>query len=284
MKTIKVGGVPEHFNMPWHYGVENHFFRQANLDLQWTDFPAGTGAMTQALRNGELDVAVLLTEGIVADILRGNPAKLVQFFVKSPLIWGIHVAEKSDIQEVSQMSGKRYAISRLGSGSHLMAYIHAAQQGFSVSENQLVVVNNMAGAEKALTAGEADLFLWEKFMTQPLVDKGVFRRIGDVLTPWSCFAIAVRNEFLSENEESVRKMLAVINQITQDFKTLPGLSGMIAEKFHLQEKEVKNWLQTVEWANDSVIHLTEIESVIQTLSNLKIVEQKRPAEQMIHVF
>jgi hypothetical protein len=54
--------------------------------------PEGTGKMCQMLRDGETDIAVILTEGIVKDITAGNPSKIVQVYVDSPLIWGIHVA------------------------------------------------------------------------------------------------------------------------------------------------------------------------------------------------
>jgi actin-like ATPase involved in cell morphogenesis len=43
--------------------------------LQWTDVPEGTGKMCQMLRDGETDIAVILTEGIVKDITAGNPSK-----------------------------------------------------------------------------------------------------------------------------------------------------------------------------------------------------------------
>ncbi len=43
------------------------------------------------LREGETDIAVILSEGIVKDIAAGNDASIVQVYVQSPLIWGIHV-------------------------------------------------------------------------------------------------------------------------------------------------------------------------------------------------
>jgi hypothetical protein len=36
MTTIKIVGVPEHFNLPWHLAIENDRFNQQNIDLQWT--------------------------------------------------------------------------------------------------------------------------------------------------------------------------------------------------------------------------------------------------------
>ena len=68
MKTIKIAGVPEHFNLPWHLCIENGEFENVGIDLHWTDVPEGTGKMCQMLREGETDIAVILTEGIVKDI------------------------------------------------------------------------------------------------------------------------------------------------------------------------------------------------------------------------
>jgi hypothetical protein len=39
--------------------------------------------------SGETDIAIILTEGIVKDIVAGNDSKIVQVYVESPLIWGI---------------------------------------------------------------------------------------------------------------------------------------------------------------------------------------------------
>ena len=33
--------------------------------------------MNQALREGEADICILLSEGIIADILQGNPSKII---------------------------------------------------------------------------------------------------------------------------------------------------------------------------------------------------------------
>ena len=69
---LRVGGVPEHFNLPWHLCIENGEFDEIAIDLQWTDVPEGTGKMCQMLREGETDIAVILSEGIVKDIAAGN--------------------------------------------------------------------------------------------------------------------------------------------------------------------------------------------------------------------
>ena len=131
--------------------------------------------MAKALREGELDAALLLTEGAVAAIADGAAFKITSLFTDSPLVWGIHVPAASRFRSVAELRGARYAISRQGSGSHLMAFVHARAQGWPVEQLAFVSVGNLAGAVDAFAAGTADVFFWEKFMTKPLVDAGQFR-------------------------------------------------------------------------------------------------------------
>src|SRR5690606_35416991 len=119
--------------------------------------------LCQMLRDGETDVAVILTEGIIKDIIAGNPSKIVQLYVESPLIWGIHVAADSQFKTLAELDGKKAAISRPGSGSQLMAYVNAANQKWQ-KKPDFEIVHTIDGAVEALTKGKADYFMWERFM------------------------------------------------------------------------------------------------------------------------
>ena len=135
MKTLQIGGVPEHFNLPWYLTLRDKEYTKEGINLRWKDYPGGTGAMCKALREKKIDMAVILTEGIVRDIINGNDCKIVQVFVKSPLIWGIHVADSSDYKKVKDLKGTKAAISRFGSGSHLMAYVNALKHDWDTEED-----------------------------------------------------------------------------------------------------------------------------------------------------
>lgn len=276
MKTVTIGGVPEHFNLAWYLTLKNGEYKAENINLKWNDYPSGTGAMTEALRTGEIDMAVILTEGIVKDIAEGNPSKIVQVFVESPLIWGIHVAEGSEFKTVQDLRGKRCAISRYGSGSHLMAYINAENHGWDIKTDlNFEVIQDMEGAIKALKNGDADYFMWEKFMTKPVVDSGVFRRIANCPTPWPCFVIAVRNEFLEANETTVKLILETINNTTIDFKEIPSIDRMIANRYALQLDDVQEWLSLTEWSQQSLDTAT-VNKVQEKLINLNILSESKP--------
>ena len=273
MKTIKIAGVPEHFNLPWHLCLEKGLFKAENIDLQWTDVPEGTGKMCQMLRSGETDIAVILTEGIVKDITAGNESSIVQVFVQSPLIWGIHVGAKSDYKTLADLENKKVAISRLGSGSQLMAYVNAQNQGWKTDNLQFEIVNTIDGAVEALTNGTADYFMWERFMTQPLVDKGIFRRVADCPTPWPCFVIAVRNEILETEPQAIAKILEIINQMTIGFKQIPGIDKVLAEKFHQKIEDIQQWLSLTEWSQEALSE-EMLNKVQNQLHELGVIDKK----------
>lgn len=280
MTSLKIVGVPEHFNLPWHLCLENGEFEKENIDLQWTDVPEGTGKMCQMLRDGTADIAVVLTEGIIKDIVNGNPSKIVQVYVDSPLIWGIHVAAHSKFQSLADLNNTKVAISRLGSGSQLMAYVNAKKQGWDTSKLQFEIVNTLEGGVTALTEGTADYFMWEHFMTKPLVDKGIFRRLADCPTPWPCFVIAVREEVLVKQPENIKTLLEIINTKTQNFKDIPNIETRLATTYHQKKEDIEEWLSLTEWSRDK-INKELLELIQKQLLELEIVHRSIPVQQFI---
>tara|TARA_B100000768_G_scaffold42271_1_gene41150 strand:+ start:56563 stop:57423 length:861 start_codon:yes stop_codon:yes gene_type:complete len=281
MKNVRIGGVPEHFNYAWYLALKQGHFKPKNINVRWNDYFGGTGQMTKALRENEIDIAVILTEGIIKDITEGSPCKIVQVFVESPLIWGIHVAEKSTYKELSELKGQRAAISRFGSGSHLMAYVNALELGWNTATDlEFQVVKDLEGAVDALTKENADYFMWEKFTTKPLVDQKTFRRLGDCPTPWPCFVIAVRDEFITNEKETLQAVLEVINSITAGFKDIPEIDGIISKRYEQKIEDVKNWLALTEWSQEN-IEAETVEAVQNQLLKLDIISKKLPYNQLV---
>jgi sulfonate transport system substrate-binding protein len=256
-------------------------FKPHDVNVRWKDYFGGTGQMTKALRENEIDIAVILTEGIIKDITEGSPCKIVQVFVETPLIWGIHVAEKSAFKHLSDLKGRQAAISRYGSGSHLMAYVNAQNLEWdTVKDLQFEVVKDLDGAVEALTHQKADYFMWEKFTTKPFVDQKIFRRLGDCPTPWPCFVLAVRDEFITNEKETLKVILKVINSITAGFKHIPKIDTIISERYRQKNEDVKNWLALTEWSQQN-IQATTVEAVQDQLLKLDIISKKIPFEQLV---
>lgn len=252
MQKVRIGGVPEHFNLPWHLAIEEGMFEEAGIDLEWIEFPEGTGAMNKALRAKEIDLAVILTGGVIKDIANGNPSKILQVYVSSPLQWGVHVAADSNFQNIEELQHAKAAISRYGSGSHVMAYVQARRRGWNPSELSFEVVNTLDNAITALTEGTADYFMWEHFTTKPIVDAGVFRRLGDFPTPWSCFVIAGHEDFIAENGKVIDTILEVINTVTADFKNIPSIDRTLAHRYEQKLEDIQQWLAMTTWSQTPI--------------------------------
>lgn len=284
MKNFLIGGVPEHFNLPWYIALRDKEFQKKGINLRWKDYPGGTGQMARALRDKEIDMAVILTEGIVRDIINGNNSKIVQVFVKSPLLWGIHVAKASTYETVSDLKGTDAAISRFGSGSHLMAFVNAENNEWDLKNDlNFKVIKDLEGALEGLPKGEGDYFMWEKFMTKPYVDNGTFRLVGESPTPWPSFVIAVRNDVLKNESESIQSILKIINGVTENFKNLEGIDEMIAKRYGQKIEDVREWLSLTEWS-DRQLTAKELKNIQQKLVELDLIENKIQETSILHNF
>ncbi|MBU3682386.1 MAG: ABC transporter substrate-binding protein [Flavobacterium sp.] len=272
MTRINIAGVPEHFNYPWIQAIEFGLFQENGLDVQWTNVPEGTGKLVQLLREGTTDLAIVLTEGILKDISLGNSSVLIQKYVESPLLWGIHVAAQSPFFSIADLQHKKAAISRIGSGSQLMTYVNAKNHDWD-SLIDFEIVHTIDGAVEALSKQQADYFMWEHFMTKPLVDQGIFRHLGDCPTPWPCFVIAARKDFLKSHTFEVTKLLELINSQIQGFKKQDCLAERIAARYQLQETDTKIWLEKTEWAQQNFNQL-EFDAIQNQLIELNIMTKQ----------
>lgn len=270
---VRVGGVPEHFNLAWHLAIEQKQFAKKGIEIDWIDVPGGTGAMCKALRNNDLDIAIALTEGMVGDIMNGNPSRIVQFYVNSPLRWGIYVKGDSHIENIAGMQGLKYAISRFNSGSHLMAYVNAQKHNLSISEDDFVPVGNLDGAREALKNDTAQLFMWEKFTTKPYVDNGEFKMIGECSTPWPCFVIAASNEFIEQHEDVLIDILNIINLSCFVLKNNSAAPDLIAQRYGIKLEDARQWFRELEYACHPEIGELEMSKILFELYKLHIINK-----------
>ncbi|MEZ4704927.1 MAG: hypothetical protein R3A11_07050 [Bdellovibrionota bacterium] len=259
--NIRIGGVPEHFNYPWQILMESPALKAESIEIQWTDFPGGTGVMCSSLEDQELDMAVVLTEGMVRNILEGGSSKILSFYVYTPLIWGIHVSSRNTVRKFDELDRPKYAISSFGSGSHLMAMIDAKIRDKSIHESQFVMVYDLDGARRALKNGKADVFFWEKYTTSPFVESLEFARIDERPTPWPCFVIAINPHFLKEHRREVGVVLRNLALVCDQVKTSSKSYQKISQAYDLPYAMVMEWLNQTKWR----IHQKNLDEVIKTV-------------------
>ena len=278
---VRIGGVPEHFNLPIHLAIEQGKFSQRDLDVEWTTFRGGTGQMTKALRDGEVDLCILLTEGITADIINGNPSKIISLYINTPLTWGIHTGADNKLDNYRDIYTKQYAISRFGSGSHLMAIVDANSKNYDLTDDQFTVIKNLDGALSSLKQLETDVFYWEKYTTKPFVDSGQLKRIGEYKTPWPCFVIAARNEILESHPNEIIRLLRIIHDSTDQFMYDEDMIPLVSERYEQKLNDVERWFHSTEWAIHGWVSNKMLRSVVYNLKLAGIIDQDTEVPELV---
>jgi ABC-type nitrate/sulfonate/bicarbonate transport system substrate-binding protein len=270
MKTLRITGVPEHFNYPFRLLFEEQPFLKKGIRIEWKEESRGSGQMNLDLRNDDTDLAILLTESFLKDFEAGNPSKIIGFHVTSPLIWGIHAGENSSVYSLSDLKEKKILVSRMGSGSHLMALALAKQEGWHPEELSFEIVGNMEGAEKVMNEGSEGIFLWEKYTTAPKVAQGVMRRIGEIPSPWPCFVLVASEKALAEFGEILIEVRDEIYRISEKLTSKEHLPELLANEYTLNPIDVADWLGQTVWCTQSSVSKRVMEKSIQKMIELNI--------------
>ncbi|KAF2455556.1 hypothetical protein BDY21DRAFT_289406 [Lineolata rhizophorae] len=276
LSTLRVGFVPEHFSTPLHFAVRHHGLRASLVP-----FPSGTGHMVKALRGDEIDVGIGLTEGWVAAAGEEVAAarekgekeergiKLVGTYVETPLCWGISTgATREDVCGVEDLKGKGIGVSRIGSGSYIMGFVLADQQGWLSLPSQISssepppppfnvkVLSTFQNLRDAVNARAADFFMWEHFTTKRYWDSGEIKRIGEIYTPWSSWKIATTTALLTapESKRLLEDLFAKLDMGTSEFKEKGGADGgevvkFIAGEMDYSEEDAREWYKGVRFAD-----------------------------------
>ena len=259
---LRVGGVPEHFNYPLRLAS-----KAAAAPFAWTEYAGGSGEMATALREGELDVAILLTEAAALFAHKGE-VTILGAYTTTPLCWGVHA---SAARPAPALDAATYGVSRFGSGSHIMALVDARGRG--APPPAFEVVRDLAGARDALASGAADVFMWEKFTTKPYVDGGEFARIGECVTPWPCFLVAASDAALAAQGDAIVAALRVVREEAARLRKAPDLVAVISKMYGLAEADVAEWLGTVAWESEPAVSHAMLARVMETLADVGVLER-----------
>lgn len=271
MEVVRVGGVPEHFNYPWHIGMNDGHFSKSGVEVQWFELRNGTGSMITALHNDEVDIVVGLTEGLVSEIVKGGDIKLLGTYVESPLRWGVITGQNTPYHSVEDLKGETFAISRHKSGSHLMAGVLAAKQGWKQDDLSYSVIGHFSDLRASVNDGQAAAFMWEYFTTKPFVDSGEVRFIGEITTPWSCFMIAAKEKWIETHTDVIHKILTALQPAVQLFSTNPDMPAIIAKEYGLEVDDARAWYNTVKITGVPQIQVDSLQSAVEALYETNVI-------------
>jgi hypothetical protein len=291
---LRIGYVPEHYLLPLHLAKPNFPF-----PVELVSFPSGTGHMISSLRSDAIDLAIGLTEGWVAGLLTAEGQKargysIVGSWVRNPLRWAVVTGKnRNNIECIADLKTYgRVGVSRMGSGSHIMAFVLAQQEGwFANTESKkplvLVPLGPFADLRDGVTGKDdealADFFMWEHFTTKPYFDgdSTLLKRIGEIYTPWPSWHIAASSSTFPnpEKDERLTQVFETLDKGIKQFNSTPEeavrLLGTGELGCHYTEEDAGEWLKGAEFAKSTKgVDSNVMESVVKVLQEAGVINSE----------
>ncbi|KAI5476839.1 NMT1/THI5-like domain containing protein [Pseudohyphozyma bogoriensis] len=272
---LRVGYVPEHFSSP--------LLQLAAKDpsIELVSCGSGTGQLITAIRNNEIDIAIALTEALITGIAKKSADyKIIGTYVTSPLNWAVAVGKESKYEKLEDLKGEKIGISRIGSGSQVMASYMALREGWVDSEGKVEkiefeVLDTFKNLRDGVNDGRAAAFMWEHFTTKPYLNE--LRFIDHVLTPWSSWLIVTSPEHYASS--TVKAFLANLSASIHAFDAPAARESSSKEfikgHFGYPEEDVVAWLEGVTYpkVGVEVVKKSTIEETLKTLEAAGVLEK-----------
>lgn len=279
MRVVRIGGVHEPYNLPIIQAIDQDAFRSLGLEVTFSPLDGGTGALVEALEQGWLDLATLVTEGAVTAMAHGRNIGIHSTFTTSALRWGVHVAHKSKATKISDLQKKKFAISRHGSGSHLIAHVLADKNRWKLKPSQFVVTGGLDGAVESLAARKAHVLLWERYITASLVHGKALRRVGDLSPPWPGFVVAYGLGSTGENTaraldaDKTRQVCEVIAASAASILNNSDQSvDTICDRYGMTKRDARSWLAKVKWSDPNTTDVNSLNQVGETMKRYGLID------------
>lgn len=250
--------------------------------------------MVQSLKSKEIDIGIGLTEGWVAGLGKepskeNFPYRIVGTYVETPLCWAISSgAQRDDVKSVQDLKGKKIGVSRIGSGSYVMGFVLADQNGWLDTSSgkppfEVVVLNDFKRLRDGVNSSEADFFMWEHFTSKRYYDNGEIKRVGEIYTPWSSWKIVASPSVSSEQLDS---MFTSINKGIEHFdQSQDEAIEYISTHLDYSKEDATSWLSTVRFPKDvKGVDNTVIGKTIDILSKAGVLDaSKAKVDELVRI-
>jgi len=179
------------------------------------------------------------------------------------------------------------------SGSHIMSFVLAQQQGWSadsLTPNVLgpfqALRNGVTGDEQPSQTPTAEFFMWEHFTTKPFFHptpenpKPPLKKFGEIFTPWPSWLIASSTSTFPdpESDERLQQLFQALDKGIQEFEAnqaqVVKLLGTGELGCTYIQEDATEWLKDVKFTNttrgidsklvENVVDVLKIAGVIDT--------------------
>jgi sulfonate transport system substrate-binding protein len=218
-------------------GLLEKEFEKDGIKIVWVQ-SAGSNKALEFLNAGSTDFGSTAGSAALVAKINGNPIKSIYVF-SQPEWTALVTTKDSKIAKVEDLKGKRVAVTR-GTDPHI--FLVRALQGAGLTEKDITpVLLQHPDGKTALIRGDVDAWAGlDPMMAQAEVEDGArlfYRNAG--ANTWGI--LNVREEFLKDNPDIVRRVLAVYeearkyslahyDELKRSFIAVTKLSDVVVDK------------------------------------------------------
>lgn len=271
-RVMKIGFIPEHFSTPLIFADRRGFLAKHGVPkYELVPFPSGSGHLISALKAGEVDIVIGLTEAFVRGISSGDKEyDVVGEYVQSPLCWSISTGKGRDdltcIDDLKHKDVVNMGVSRIGSGSYVMSYVLGLQEQFPRAFD-FKVLDTFKNLRAKANDGTIDAFMWEYFTSKPYYDNGEIKPIGEIYTPWGSWVVAAA---ATVHSKDVSSFLSALQEGVEYYSghREEALEYILSELDYHDRSDLELWMERVVFSKD-IATFDKAALFDSTLSTLK---------------
>lgn len=188
-----------------------------------TPFTGNTGAVQNALAAGSIDMGIA-GQTMIQALCGSNPAslKIVADQVDPNHQWALFVKNDTanlNLNSMSQLQGKNFGVSRVGSEGYSMTVYFASTLGWTSSQYKYTAVGGLTALVSAVDSGSIDAFFWDTSTTGPLVQQGLIREVFTTPYPGAFSVVMATNSFISSHPTQIKDFLNTLYKIGQTWNS-----------------------------------------------------------------
>jgi sulfonate transport system substrate-binding protein len=225
-------------------GFFDEVFAEDNVIVELIGFANGP-AVNEAFASGAVDIVNGIgDQPIVAGIGNGLKITVLSATSTQGKNIGVIVPDNSSIKNAGQLKGKKIGI-------YIGTYVHKSLLGVladaGITEDDVSLVNITTGSDgfAALIRGDVDGYV---AMQGLIIDQAQKQGLGNLIANFENYPagsfIVIRDEFLHDNPELVRKFLIAVNRAQlwiednreESYQVIGELSGIEAENVRLNNQ------------------------------------------------
>ena len=217
---------------------------------------------------------------------------MIQDIANQCIGWAVSTGAKRSISSVADLKNGKIGVSRIGSGSYVMGFVLADQQGWLSSSSsppfENIPLQTFENLRQGVNDSTVDFFMWEHFTSKRYYDNGEIKRIGEIYTPWPSWQIVASSALIkSVNGSEDSRLTDLFEKIDKGVAYLDQhhkeTIDYIGTELDYSKEDAAEWLKTVRFASRTEgVNISVVEKTVEVLKKAGVLgDDAMHAEEMI---